>query len=69
MAQIVSVLFFHTTRYHPTVPRVPKSRASAIVQQTRNTAKAWAKASPEDRKIILDYWVLDVLGDVPTKLY
>ena len=36
-------------------------RLSKIIHETRNIAAAWKKATPEDRKVLLDYWVLDVL--------
>jgi hypothetical protein len=32
----------------------------AILHETRNLATTWEVASPEERKILLDYWVLDV---------
>jgi hypothetical protein len=35
-------------------------RVSAIIHETRNLAAAWKKASPQQRKVLLDYWVLDV---------
>lgn len=33
---------------------------SAILDETRNLAETWDVAGPEERKILLDYWVLDV---------
>ena len=34
---------------------------SAIIHETRNLAAAWDHAGPEERKVLLDYWVYDVL--------
>lgn len=34
---------------------------SRIIHETRNLARAWDKCGPEERKILLDYWVHDVL--------
>jgi hypothetical protein len=36
------------------------ARLSGIIHETRNLAAAWETASSEDRKILLDYWVVDV---------
>jgi hypothetical protein len=36
-------------------------RLSDIIHETRNIAAAWMKIGPEERKILLDYWVLDIL--------
>lgn len=36
-------------------------RLEAVVHETRNLAAAWDSAGPEERRILLDYWVLDVL--------
>jgi hypothetical protein len=36
-------------------------RLCGIIHETRNIAAAWAKSGPEERKILLDYWVYDVL--------
>jgi hypothetical protein len=33
---------------------------SAVIHETRNLAAAWEVVSAEERKILLDYWVLDV---------
>lgn len=37
------------------------SRLAGIIHESRNLAAAWKTAGPEERKILLDYWVLDVL--------
>lgn len=34
---------------------------SRIIGETRNLAAAWDKATPEERKMLYDYWLLDVL--------
>ena len=36
-------------------------RLCGIIHETRNIAAASAKSGPEKRKILLDYWVYDVL--------
>lgn len=36
-------------------------RLSAIIHETRNLAAAWHVAGPEERKILRDYWVADLL--------
>lgn len=36
-------------------------RLSTIIHETRNLAATWEKATPEERKILLSYWVLDVM--------
>jgi DNA invertase Pin-like site-specific DNA recombinase len=36
-------------------------RVEGIIHESRNLASAWDKAGPEERRILLDYWVLDVL--------
>jgi hypothetical protein len=37
------------------------SRLAAIIHETRHLAAAWDKLGLEDRKVLLDYWILDVL--------
>lgn len=34
---------------------------SKIISDSRNLAAAWDKAGPEERKVLFDYWLLDVL--------
>jgi hypothetical protein len=36
-------------------------RLEGIIHESRNLAAAWDSAGPEERRILLDYWVLDVL--------
>lgn len=36
-------------------------RLEAIIHESRNLAAAWDQAGPEERRILLDYWVVDVL--------
>ena len=36
-------------------------RLEAIIHESRNLAAAWDKSGPEERRILLDYWVVDVL--------
>jgi hypothetical protein len=36
-------------------------RLSGIIHESRNLAAAWETAGPEERKILLDYWVVDVM--------
>ncbi|ODT04187.1 MAG: hypothetical protein ABS52_05920 [Gemmatimonadetes bacterium SCN 70-22] len=36
-------------------------RLSSIIHESRNLADAWETAGPEERTILLDYWVADVL--------
>ncbi|HEU4629136.1 MAG TPA: recombinase family protein [Gemmatimonadaceae bacterium] len=36
-------------------------RLEGIIHESRNLGAAWEKAGPEERRILFDYWVLDVL--------
>lgn len=36
-------------------------RLQGIIKESRNLAAAWDSAGPEERRILFDYWVLDVL--------
>lgn len=36
-------------------------RLASIIHESRNLAAAWDSAGPEERRVLLDYWVLDVL--------
>lgn len=37
------------------------TRLEGIVHETRNLAATWHKAGPHERRILFDYWVLDVV--------
>lgn len=36
-------------------------RLAGIIHETRNIAAVWEKAGPEERKVLLDYWVDDLM--------
>lgn len=36
-------------------------RLSHIIHETRTLAAVWERAGPDERKILLDYWVYDIL--------